>query len=329
MLNRKRSEKPANEDVGHDRGRHAEWPSEIPRPGWRDILRRVKDDISQKRLSLIAAGAAFYAFIAIPSTFTALVSLYGLAFDAGDVQRQIQNMRGVIPDAAIELISDQLTYLASHSNKTLGIGLVVSLLIALWSATSSTSSVMTALNVVNEEQEKRGLIKFYLVAYGLTFATVIFAIISLALIAVLPAVLELLPLGDIGKIIASAVRWPILMVLVIMALGLAFRYAPSRKRMKWRWVTWGAVISATLWIVASALFSIYVGQFASYDKTYGSLAGVIVLMMWLYLSVYSVLLGAQLNAEVEHQTTCDSTIGKAKPMGRRGAKMADTLGQER
>lgn len=312
---------------GEMHGRHARWPSEIPKRGWWDVALRVKNDISQKNLSLIAAGAAFYAFLAIPSAITALVSLYGLIADPGDVQRQVQAMQGVMPGEAVSLISAQLTNLTSHSSKTLGIGLVLSVLVALWSATSATTSMMSALNIVYGENEKRGLIKYYASAYALTAATVIVAIIALALIAVLPAALGLLPLGDVGKTIASIVRWPILVALVVVALAVVFRFAPSREEPRWRWVSWGAVGATILWLIASALFSVYVGQFASYNKSYGSLGAVVVLLMWLYLSALAVLLGAELNAEIEHQTARDSTTGEPSPMGKRGAKMADTLGK--
>jgi membrane protein len=313
----------------HAHGRSAKRPAEMPRRAWRDVLLRLKDDISEKNLSLIAAGTAFYAFIAIPSAFTALIALYGLAFNPGDVQHQVQAMQGVMPGEAIKLITNQLTYLTSQPNKALGIGFAISLLVALWSVTSGTTSMMTALNIVYGEREKRSLIKFYAIGFALAGAVVLFGIVSLALIAVLPAVLGVLPFGELGKNIASAVRWPILLALVMVALALIFRFAPSREEPKWRWVTWGAVAAALLWIVASALFSLYVGRFASYDKTYGSLAGVVVLMMWLYVSGFAVLLGAGLNAELEHQTARDSTTGREQPMGHRGAVVADTLGEKK
>ena len=285
------------------------------------------NDVSRTNAMLMASGVAFYAFLAIPSAFAAIVSLYGLVFDPNDVVRQIQAMRGILPGEVIKLLGDQLQSLTSRPRSTLGIGLVLSLSIALWSARSATSSMMSALNIAYEEEEKRGIIQFQLAALGLTAGIVLFAIISLALVAILPAALGLLPFGDFGKEIASALRWPVLVVLVMIGLAALYRFAPSRQEPKWRWVTWGAAIATVLWIAGSALFSIYVGQFASYDKTYGSLGAVVVLLMWLYLTCFAVLLGAELNAEIEHQTARDSTEGAPKPMGRRGAVMADTLGR--
>lgn len=320
-------ERRAAEEAG--RGRQAQWPSEIPRPGWKDILTRVGRRVSRDNISIIAAGAAFYAFVAIPSALTALVALYGLAFNPDDVQQQISGMAGVLPGDAINLISSLLKTVTSNSNSKLSISAAIAILVALWSARSGTSSMITALNVAYGEEEKRGFIKFQVVALGLTACAIAAAIIALALIAVLPAIIGLLPLGNAGKAIAAIVRWPILIVLVVVALAAMYRFAPSRDQPRWRWVSWGAVLATVLWIVGSALFSIYVGQFASYNKSYGSLGAVVVLLMWLYLTTFAVLLGAEVNAEMEHQTARDSTTGPEKPMGERGAKMADTLGKER
>lgn len=309
------------------RGRRAAWPSEVPWRGWWDILKRIGASISRTNAMLIAAGVGFYAFLAIPSAFTAIVSLYGLAFDPGDVGRQIEGMHGVMPEAAINLLSDQLQSLTSRPRSALGIGLVISLAIALWSARSATASMISAINIAYGEEEKRSIITFQFVALALTIGGIVFAILAIALVAVLPAILGLLPLGDAGKTITSAVRWPILVVLLMAGLAVIYRFAPSREQAKWRWVSWGAVVATILWIVGSALFSIYVGEFASYDKAYGSLGAVVVLLMWLYLSAFAVLLGAAFNAELEHQTARDSTDGTPQPMGRRGAVMADTLGK--
>lgn len=290
---------------------------------------RVKDDISQNNLSLVAAGAAFYAFLAIPSVLTALVSLYGLMFNPGDVERQIVAMQGVLPDETIRLISDQLRNISSGSGSRLGTGFLISLLIALWSARSATASLIIALDITYGEQEKRSIIRFELTALGLTLAAAIFGVVALALIAVLPVIIDFLPLGSFGKTMAEIIRWPILLVLLMVMLAAMYRFAPSRKEPQWRWVSWGAVIATILWVIGSALFSIYVSRFAAYDKTYGSLGGVVVLLMWLYLTCFVVLLGAQINAEIEHQTVRDSTIDGQKPMGRRGARVADTVGPPR
>lgn len=321
----RRSEEASRED-GH--GRSAERPSQIPRRGWWDILKRVGSGISEKNLSLAASGAAFYAFLAIPSALTALVTFYGLMLNPADVGKQVAAMHGVVPGEALGLISTYLKNLTSHSAQALGISFIISLLVAIWGVVSGTTSMMSALNMAYGEEEKRSLFRYYLIALGLAVATIVAAVIALALIAVLPAIIGMMPLGGFGQWVATVVRWPILIVLVLLALAVLFRYAPSRDEPKWRWVSWGAVAATVLWIVGSALFSLYVGEFASYNKTYGSLGAVVVLMMWLYLSSFAVLLGAVLNAEIEHQTARDSTVGPPEPMGQRGAAMADTLGRE-
>jgi membrane protein len=314
--------------VENGHGRSADRPSGIPRRGWWDILKRVATGISEKNLSLAAAGSAYYAFLAIPSALTALIALYGLAFNPADVEGQVTAMRGVMPQQAIQLISVQLKTLTSHSAQTLGIGLAISLLVALWGALWSTTSMMSALNMAYGEEEKRSFVRYYLTAFALTVAAVVFAVVALALIAVLPAAIGMLPFGGFDKMVATIVRWPLLIMLILFALAFLYRYAPSREEPKWRWVSWGAVAAALLWIAGSALFSVYVADFATYNRTYGSLGAVVVLLVWLYVSSYAVLCGAELNAEIEHQTARDSTTGPEEPMGRRGAYMADTLGRE-
>jgi membrane protein len=311
------------EHAGH--GHEAAQPSDIPSRGWKQVVMRVFARISLDNLSIIAAGVAFYAFLAIPSALTALVALYGLAFDPQDVQRQIASLNGAMPGAAVQLIGQQLQTVTSQPQSTLGVGFIVALLVAMWGARSAMSTFITALNVAYAEDEKRGFFRFQAAAFALTALAVVFAVLSIALIAVLPAAINFLPFGDFGKTVASVIRWPVLFVLVILGLAVIYRYAPSREEPKWRWVSWGAGVATVLWIAGSALFSIYVGQFASYNKTYGSLGAVVVLMMWLYVSAFAVLLGAELNAELEHQTARDTTTGRPRPMGQRGAWAADTV----
>jgi membrane protein len=312
----------------YGRDRPADGPGELPRRGWWDLLKRVAAGISEKNLSLAAAGAAYYAFLAIPSALSALIALYGLAFNRADVAGQVAAMRGVMPRQAIQLVSTQLQSLTSHSAQALGVGFAISMLIALWGAVWSTTSMMSALTMAYGEEEKRGFIRYYATAFALTVTAIIFAVVALALIAILPAVIGALPLGPFGKTIASVARWPLLIVLVLAALAVLYRYAPSRAEPRWRWVSWGAAAATLLWIAGSALFSLYVGEFATYDKTYGSLGAVVVLIVWLYVSSYSVLIGAELNAEIERRTGRAGTAGPAEPTGRRGARIADTLGRE-
>jgi membrane protein len=269
------------------------------RRGWWDILKRVGGGIAEKNLSLIAAGAAFYAFLAIPSAFAALVSLYGLAFNPANVRQQVLAMVGIVPDAAITLVANELMGLTTQSTQSLGLGFLVSVVIALWSAKSGMTSIMSALNIAYDETEKRGLLLYYATAFTLTATVVLFSVVALALIAVLPAVIALLPFPGFDRIVASIVRWPILVVLLFLVLAVLFRYAPSHAVPKWRWISWGSLAAALLWLAGSALFSLYISAFALFSRTYGPLGAVVALLMWLYLSAYAVLIGARLDAEIE------------------------------
>jgi len=311
-----------------DSGREAEHPTEIPGRGWKRVLARVKDRTLRDNISIIAAGVAFYAFLAIPSALTALVALYGLAFNPADVQRQLAALHGVMPAEAVQLVTQQLKAVTSQPQTSLGIGFIVALLFAIWGARSAMSTFITALNIAYGEEERRSFFRFQAMAFGLTGLAVVFAALSIALIAVLPAGIDFLPLGSFGKTVASVVRWPVLLALMTIGLAAIYRYAPSRQEAKWRWVSWGATVATALWIAGSALFSVYVGEFASYDKTYGSVGAVVVLMMWLYVSVFAVLLGAELNGEMEHETARDTTTGPPRPVGHRGAWAADNVAEE-
>jgi membrane protein len=319
--------KPSEADLAY--GREATWPSHIPARGWRDIGFRVLADISRANLSLIAAGLAFFTFLAIPSALAALVALYGLLFDPVAVVRQIAAMKGIVPADAIAILSGELTRITSSSGSKLSFALALSVAIALWSARSGTSSLISALNIVYDEPEKRGFVRFYLDTMTLTACGTLVAIFAVALVAVLPALIAVLPLGPYAKVVAAGVRWPLLFALVMLSLAAIYRYAPCRALARWRWVSWGAAIATVLWLGGSALFSLYVSYVARYDRTYGSLGAVVALLMWLYVSCFVVLVGGTINAEMEHQTGRDGTIGAPKPMGERGSAVADRLGERK
>lgn len=322
---RRRRLSAVDRDGDGDHGRLAEEPEQMTLAGWWDILKRLFNDIGRDNISLMAAGIAFYGLLSLAPAFTALVALYGLAFDPAEVQSQIKNLEGLIPPAAQQVIAGQLTAVVQARSATLGIGFVVSLAVALWSANSATSALISALNIVYAEPEKRSLPRYYASTLLLTLAGVVFSLFALLLIAVIPAVLGLLPFGGAGKQLVSAVRWPILLLLFGAALAVVYRYAPCRNEPRWNWVSWGAAASMLLWIASSVLFSVYVGSFATYNKTYGSLGAVVVLLMWFWISAFAVLLGAELNAEMELQTARDTTDRPRKPLGKRGAYVADTV----
>lgn len=312
------------------KGYHATTPSEIPKPGWWSIFSRVYAAAMQKNISVLAAGIAFYGVLSLFPALAVLVAIYGYFASPAIVQHQVAAIHGLMPAEAQALITKYLKSIVHSSSSTLGLSLVIGTLIALWSAMYGTESVMGALNVIYEEQEKRGTVWFYLVALAMTLGAICFAIVALLLIGAIPVVLDFLHSGkDLLITLAGTILpWPILTVLMTVALAVTYRFAPSRSGAKWRWVTWGSFVATLLWIIASILFSVYVTKFNSYNRTFGSLGAIVVLLMWFYISAYVVLLGAAFNAEMERQTARDTTTGPERPMGTRGAKMADTVAHD-
>lgn len=311
-----------------DRGRMAGKPSEIPKRGWWDILLRVKDEASADNLGIIAAGVAFQALFALFPMLAAIISIYGLVADPASVESQLQSLGGLLPAEAQGILAEQLKSLTSTSSAGLSFGLALSVLLALWGATRGVKAVMDSLNIVYDEPEKRGFFRYNLTALAITTGAVLFAILALILVAIAPAVLNFLGLtGSWVSLLIKGLRWPVLGLIALIGLAAIYRYAPSRAEPQWKWVSWGAVMAVALWLVGSALFSWYVSSFGDFNKTYGSVGAVIILLTWFYLSAYIVLIGAELNAEMEHQTARDTTTGPEEPMGRRQARMADTVAE--
>jgi membrane protein len=308
------------------RGRYAKHPHEIPARGWKDIAIRVYKSISEDRLLAEAAGVTYYALLAIFPAIAALVSVYGFFADPGEIVRTLDSVKGILPGGAIDVIREQLTRVASQPSTTLRLGAILGLLISLWSANAGIKALFDALNVVYDEKEKRGFFALNATSLVFTVAAITFVIVAIIAIAGLPLVLKHLPLPEFTGWLLQLCRWPVLLVFVVLALSVVYRYGPSRDRPKWRWVTWGGAIAGLLWLSASALFSWYAANFGSYNETYGSLGAVIGFMTWLWISAIVILLGGEINAEMEHQTLRDSTEGPPAPIGIRGAKMADTVG---
>lgn len=312
---------------GDDRGRTAERPSEIPARGWRDVLRRVWSESSRDNADIVAAGVAFYAFLAIPPLLAAVLSIYGLVVDPERVSDQLEELSHVLPSQAQEIVGEQLRQVASSSGAALGLSFVISLALSLWGSMKATKALMTACNVAYDEEERRGFFRLNGVALLLTLGTILFLGLSLALVAIVPAIVGVIGLAGAARALVEVGRWGALAVLVLGSLALLYRFAPSRHRAKWRWVSWGSALATGSWIAASALFSVYVANFGSYDETYGSLGAIVVLLFWLYLTAYVIMLGAELNAELEHQTAKDTTRGPGRPMGQRDAYVADTVAE--
>ena len=309
-----------------DRGRQATHPLQIPWRGWYDILWRTYREMNSDRVLSIAGGVAFFVLLAIFPAITALVSAYGLFFNGSTIANNLSLLNDVVPENVLSIVHEQAARIASNSGGTLSIGFIAGILVSLWSAMGGAKAMIDALNVIYEQKEGRNLIKLNLVALVFTLAGFAAFLLAMAVIVVLPLVLSPIGLGSLTETLTRLARWPVLLVVLLIGLAVLYRYGPDRRAARWQWVTIGSVFAAVTWIVASFLFSWYLTSFANYNATYGSLGAVVGLMIWLWFSTIVVLLGAELNAEIEHQTARNSTIGAEKPLGARGAVMADTVG---
>jgi membrane protein len=317
---------PPERESDQGRGRLANAPSEIPVSGWKDILLRVYRNVSDHRVALLAAGITFYSLLAIFPALAALVAIYGLFFDPATITAHLDKVSGLLPGGAMDVARDQLTRVASKGRQTLGLTSLIGLAVSLWSANAAMKSLFDALNIVYGEKEKRGFIKLNAVSLSFTLAGIVFALLALGAVVVVPVALKYIGLSDVTDLLVRIGRWPVLFVMLTLALAFIYRCGPSRETARWRWITWGSAIAAVLWLAASALFSWYAESFGKFNETYGSLGAVIGFMTWLWISAIIILIGAEIDAEMEHQTARDTTTGADKPMGARGARMADTLG---
>lgn len=305
-------------------GGEASQPADIPVQGWKQIAVRTKDEIKDDRVGLMAAGVAFYAMLALFPTIIAAVTLWGLVSDSQQIQQTVTSFSSTLPTGAADLIAEQVKRIAGNSDSSLGFALLASLAGALWSASSGTKGLMNAVNAAYDEDETRGFVKVRGTALVLTVGGIFFGLLLIGLIAVVPAVFDNVGLGRVGEAVVQWGRWPVLAIALAAGLGVIYRFAPDRDEPRWRWLTWGSSIAVVIWLAASVGFAWYVNSFGSYGQTYGSLAGVIVLMLWFFLTAFAILVGAELNAEVEHQTIRDTTQGPPEPMGQRDAYVADT-----
>ena len=309
-------------------GRRARSPAHIPWSGWKQVFGRTWREISSDRIGLVAAGCAFWATLALFPAISMMISLYGLVFDPQTVEPQLDQLRLLLPPAAFTLIDQRVRSLVAHGSTTLGLSLFLSTAFALWSASTGTKSLLSALNLAYEEDEQRSFIGFQVIGLLLTLCAILGVILGLAILLGLPAVISFLGLSGHVRGLVRFGSFAVLVVFLLLALSLLYRFGPSRRAARWHWVTPGSILATVLWLAGSALFSLYVGHLASYDATYGPLGAVAGVMMWFWLSAYVVLLGAELNAELELQTTEDTTLGGARPMGARGAFVADHVASD-
>lgn len=295
------------------RGGGAERPREIPLRGWKDILVRTWREVEEDRVSMVAAAMAFYGVLAVFPAVIALVSLYALVSDPGQIEGQLGSALETVPPSARALLTDYLSSAARRSDSSLGWGTLVGLLGALWSTSTGTHALIRAVNLAYDERETRGFVKMRFSAIALTLGGVLFGAVSIFTIALLPGLMGYVGLAQLTRDLIHVGRWPILMLAAIFAIGVLYRVAPDRPPTQWRWITPGSVVATVLWLLASWSFSLYVENFGSFGDTYGPIAGVIVLMLWFWLTSLAILLGAELNSEIEAQIRRDQAAGSGEP----------------
>jgi len=308
------------------RGREATSPWQIPSAGWKDILWRTYQQLNEDRLLAVAAGVVFYGLLALFPAITAFVSFYGLFAKGATINQHLSAIADVVPQGAYGIIEEQIDRIVAKGDVKLSFGFAFGLGLAIWSANAGIKAIIDALNVVYDEKEKRSFIRLNLISLCFTLGAIAALLMAIGAVVVVPLVLARFGLGGMSETLLALLRWPALFVLVLLGLAILYRFAPSRREAKWRWITWGSAVATIGWIAISILFSWYAANFGSYNKTYGSLGAVIGFMTWIWLSVTVILLGAELDAEMERQTECDTTVGPPKPIGERGATVADTKG---
>jgi membrane protein len=316
-----------DQDGSDDRGRSAAKPTEVSPRGWLDVLKRVRAEMKENNTQLLAAGVAFWAFTSLFPALIAAITVYGLVVEPEEVARRVEDLAGSLPAEARSLLEEQLSGITTSSGSALGFGLLVSIFTAIWAASGGMGNMMNAVNAVYEESDDRNWFTKKGIALLLTVGAIAMLGVAVAGIAIWPAILEGLGVGGFLKGLLSLAIWPVLGLLFVVGLSVLYRLSPDRDDAEWKWVTPGAIGATVLWVVASLVFQFYTANFGSYNETYGALAAVVLLLLWLMITCLCVLLGAHINAELEAQTAHDTTVEDDRPMGQRDAYKADTLGE--
>lgn len=309
-----------------DRGRSSASPAELGSAGWRDVILRTYTEVQNDRLIIVAGGIAFYGLLAIFPGIAAIVSIYGLFAHADTMREHLQQLSFLLPPDAFSIVDDQIRRVVAQGQGELGVKFVLGLLFSLWSVNSGMKGLIDGLNVAYEEEEKRSFLTLNFLSLGMTLASLLSIIVLIAVVAALPAVFDATLNSHAAVVGLNILRWPLMLALFVVGLSLLYRLGPSHQHAKWRGISPGAAFAALAIIFISLALSWYLSNLADYNKTYGSLGAVIGLLIWMWLCACSILIGAELNAEMEHQTAKDTTTGAPKPMGSRGSEMADTIG---
>ncbi|MEN3792018.1 YihY/virulence factor BrkB family protein [Fulvimarina sp. MAC3] len=306
-------------------GRYAESPADMPKQGWKDVALRVKDRFEEHSVTLVAAGITFYILLALFPAITSLVSVYGLVADPATIESQISNLQGIVPSGALDIIQSQLERLTSQTNSSLSIAFAISLLLSIYSSTKGVKALFKAMNIAYEEKEDRGFIKQNLISMAFVIASIILAILAIATLVVIPAILSLLPIPSEVSVLLAVVPPIVLGLLALAWIAGLFRFGPDRRAPTIKWLTPGAVLTTLGWVIASVAFSFYASNVKNFDATYGSMASIIVFLMWTWIMMIVLLAGAELNAQLEHQTGVDTTVGEDREPGDRRAELADQI----
>ena len=317
---------PAGAAMQPGHGRRSKSPFAIPWAGWKDIFWRTYQRIDDDRLLATAGGVVFFGLLAIFPAVTALVSSYGLFADPSTISDNLQKLAMMLPEGAFQIVQEQVGRVVSKGNTALGATFLFGLVLAIWSANAGVKSIFDALNVAYEEREKRSFIKLNMVSLAFTVGGIVALLVMVGTVVAFPLALDHLGIAPESKLIVALARWPLLFLILLLALAILYRFAPSRDAARWQWLSIGAVTAALLWIAGSSLLSWYLSSFANYNATYGSLGAAIGLMMWMWMSAIVIMFGAELNSELERQTLRDTTEGPPKPLGSREAVSADTVG---
>jgi len=286
----------------------------------------VFNRLDDANLFMLSAGVAFYATLAVFPALAAIVSLYALLADPANIQTHLLTLSAFFPDEVTQIFLEQLTTLASREGQSLGLGLFSGILIAVWSAHRGVKAIVNAVTVAYRERETRNFFQLAFLTYLMTLGAVLLVVLTLSVMLGIPAIISFLPLPEWAMAVASVSAWVVFFIMSIVSLGILYRYASPRRPARWRWISPGALTGTFIWITGSTAFSVYVSQFGAYNETYGALSAIMVLLMWFYVTSFSIILGATLNAELEHQTAQDTTTGIEKPLGERDAYVADNVG---
>lgn len=304
-------------------GQDAETPWQIPARGWLQIGKRVLQQVSGDNVQIVSAGVAFYFFLSLFPAVAACLSIYGLVYTPGETATQMEQLRTLMPGEAVDLISEFATQLSLGESRSLSWGVALSIVFGVWSTNKGTTALFTGLNIAYEQAESRPFLRRTLLTLGVTLGSIVVMALLLVVVAILPAIRAAIELPPFSDALINFARWPVIAVVALFVLGVLYKIAPNRRSPSWRWVTPGSLVATLLWLLGSLGFGWYIESFGNMSKTYGGVAAIVVLMLWFFITAFAILLGAEINAESEHQTTRDSTIGPERPLGQRGAWHAD------